>query len=91
MAERHESGTFQGWYGSSKFPWDEWLDGAEWKLTYPDIDSKMGFTDFAKYAHKVAKQRGLRLRTKRVDWDPHLSAWTAMWIQAFDPYDEAPG
>lgn len=90
MAERHAPGTFTGWSGGSRFPWDEWLDGGEWKLTYSDIDSKMGFEDFSKYAHKAAKQRGLRLRTKRADWDPHVSAWTALWLQAFDPYEGLP-
>ena len=91
MAERFEPGTFGGWHGESRFPWDEWLDGGEWRLTYSDIDSAMDLENFAKYAHKVAKRRGLGLRTKRAEWDPSRSAWTVLWWQALDPYEGPSG
>lgn len=76
MAERLEEFTFNG-HGTSKYPWDEWLDGSPWRL-----DNKADFpgttpSNFRISAHNVARKRGLKVRAQ-VDGEEIV-------IQAYKP------
>jgi hypothetical protein len=48
--------------GSSKYPWDEWLDGSVWELTSGE-DFAVSLFSFRTAAYGAAAARGLRVRT----------------------------
>jgi hypothetical protein len=51
---------------SSSYPWDEWFDGAVWKLTR-GVDFPGDPHSFRTNAYAKARSRGLRLRAQVID------------------------
>jgi len=46
------------------YPWDQWFDGAIWRLT-PGEDFDGPVATFRSYCYRQAGERGYRLRTRR--------------------------
>ncbi|MBF83455.1 MAG: hypothetical protein CL489_03160 [Acidobacteria bacterium] len=79
---------FQNWDRISKtatsYPWDDWFDGQQWRLTEEDLLS-MPFDDLARYAHKKAAQVGIRVKCKRIEFNRKTGKYKAMIMEATCP------
>ena len=83
---------FQNWQNLSKiattYPWDDWFDGQQWRLTEDDLAS-VPFDDLARYAHKKAARFGIEVKCKRIEYDNTAKKYTAMIMEATCPMCEA--
>jgi hypothetical protein len=64
---------------SSKYPWDEWLDGGVWELV-PGKDFEAKPMTFRSAAIAQAKTRGGKVRTRIMNRDGHAEK---MYVQFF--------
>ncbi len=63
MAERI---TGHVWHRRQGYPWDEWLDGAVWRLT-PGTDFTVSASSFTQAARMAAIRRDGHARTSQQD------------------------
>jgi len=79
---------FRNWQHLSKiattYPWDDWFDGQQWRLTEADL-AKMPFDDLARYAHKRATQVGIKVKCKRIEYNSETRRFAAMILEATCP------
>jgi hypothetical protein len=66
--------------GNARYPWNEWFDGQLWKIGPEDV-IKASFRELAVYALKVARQRGITIRTERGEYDPETRTYGCLYIQ----------
>ena len=63
MAKVLKSFHFTGRSGASKYPWNEWLDGRVWEISFDrDVKSKHR-ESFRSLCHTAARHRGGTCRT----------------------------
>ena len=73
MAHRLGSYDFSRGGATSKYPWDEWLDGRIWRLI-GGRDFQVPANNFRRHVCTTAKRRGLRVQTHVQDGDVILQA-----------------
>lgn len=83
---------FRNWERYSKisnaYPWGDWFDGQQWRLTEADL-RKTSFDDLARYAHKKAAQFGIKAKCKRIEYSMETKKYVAMVIEATCPMCKA--
>ncbi len=63
------------------YPWNDWFDGQVWLVEPDDVIEGSTFRDLAAYATKVAKRRGITIRTRRGDYDPITRTYGCLYIK----------
>ena len=83
---------FRNWERYSKisnaYPWGDWFDGQQWRLTEADLRN-MPFDDLARYAHKKAAQFGIKVKCKRIEYNNKTKKYAAMIMEATCPMCKA--
>jgi hypothetical protein len=59
--------------GAAKYPWDEWLNGQNWKLVR-GIDFQVPTATFRSGAASIGRRRGLAVKTRVIGNDVYVCA-----------------
>ncbi|MBF86323.1 MAG: hypothetical protein CL489_17855 [Acidobacteria bacterium] len=65
---------------NARYPWDSWLDGQLWRVGPEDI-TRSSFRNLSTYVNRIARARGITVRTRRAEYDEKTRTYGCLYIQ----------